>query len=222
MSTKKNAIPFLWPCLLPGRPREALGWPWPCAATGLPPRRPMPFLPCTQVSRGGRRRPKLLFPDTWGSGESEIKLKMELYQTLWRISDPRWSCFTEDRGKSGIQIYFFEWWSSTKQALDVVIRGWPICHSFIYVIATSFMVIYIMCHINKSTLQKPSKGSRDKPQYLRRLCRLVISVIPSYIRCWRVVQFGGVVCVCPRWKWAEAGHSTRQEWSNQAIVAYKM
>lgn len=38
---------------------------------------------------------------------------VELYQTLWWISDPRWSRFTVDLDESHIQIYFLQWWSST-------------------------------------------------------------------------------------------------------------
>ena len=63
----------------------------------------------------------ILPPGTWGPCGSEIEMKVELYQTLWRISYPQWSCSMVDLGESRIQIYFFHCLSSTKHALKTII-----------------------------------------------------------------------------------------------------
>jgi hypothetical protein len=63
------------------------------------------------------------YSNAWAQIASEIKMRVELYQTLFEIADARWSCsMVELAGSMDLEL-FFENCSSTKQALHMHLAG---------------------------------------------------------------------------------------------------
>jgi hypothetical protein len=123
--------------------------------------RVLPLVGCRSKTPTGLHRPPLrstedaifLFFPFWRAGPdvSDMGTTLELYQTLSRIWDPRWSCSTmELRGSAALEL-FLQSWSSPKHALSLRLALF-----FFHGTMLELMIYYIASLISSL----PVKGSK--------------------------------------------------------------